>query len=81
MPEVKDAMKNVYLDTAASSLLYNPNVFSISSQLLQTEKILFGTDYPLINQKDLLLQVRNSSIVSNGKSNILGNNAIKLLGL
>ena len=81
MPEVKDAMKNVYLDTAASSLLYSPNVFSISSQLMETEKILFGTDYPLINQKDLLIQVRNSSITSSGKSNILGDNAINLLGL
>ena len=81
MPEVKEAMKNVYLDTAASSLLYDSRVFSISSQLLGTEKILFGTDYPLINQKSLLVQVKNSSIKSNGKKNILGDNAAKLLGL
>jgi len=51
MPEVKEAMKNVYFDTAASPFLYSANVYSQAIGLVGMDKVLFGSDYPLINRK------------------------------
>ncbi|MEW6623644.1 MAG: amidohydrolase family protein [Bacillota bacterium] len=47
-PEVKEAMDNVYYDTAASPLLYDMRVFKCTAELVGAEKILFGSDFPLI---------------------------------
>ncbi|MDO8567786.1 MAG: amidohydrolase family protein, partial [Dehalococcoidales bacterium] len=49
MPEVKQAMKNVYFDTAASPYLYSAQIYSQATQLVGAEKILFGSDYPLLS--------------------------------
>ena len=48
MPEVRDALENVWFDTAASPFLYSPEVFSSVAALVGTEKILPGSDFPLI---------------------------------
>jgi len=46
--QVKERLKNVYFDTAASPFLYDASVFRIASQLVGADKILLGTDYPLL---------------------------------
>ncbi|MFH1638790.1 MAG: amidohydrolase family protein, partial [Chloroflexota bacterium] len=43
MPEVKEAMRNVYFDTAASPFLYRPQIYQQVSQLVGADKILFGS--------------------------------------
>ncbi len=48
MPEVRDALENVWFDTAASPFLYSPAVFSSVVALVGVEKILPGSDFPLI---------------------------------
>ena len=57
MPEVKEALKNVYFDTAASPFLYRPGIYSQVSQLVGAERILFGTDYPLLPPGRLLREI------------------------
>ena len=47
-PEVKQALKNVYYDSAGSPLLYNLGVFRTVAELVGVEKILFGSDFPLL---------------------------------
>jgi predicted TIM-barrel fold metal-dependent hydrolase len=47
--EIKESLRNVYFDTAASPFLYDPEVYSIAVQIVGPEKILFGSDYPLIS--------------------------------
>lgn len=47
MPEVQRAMANVYYDSAASPLLYEPRVFHLAFELVGARKVLFGSDYPL----------------------------------
>ena len=48
MPEVKEAIENVWFDTAASPFLYDSSVFRSVRDIVGTRKILLGSDYPLI---------------------------------
>ena len=81
MPEVKKAMSNVFFDTAASPLLYNPEVYNVVSQLIGGDKILFGSDYPLLTQTQLLKEIRSLDLPEETKGLILSGNAQRLLGI
>ena len=81
MPEVRESLKNVYFDTAASPFLYRPEVFEVVVGLVGDGRTLLGTDYPLIDQKRLIRQVTDSPISDDAKEGILYNNAARLLGL
>ena len=81
MPEVKTALKNVYFDTAASPFLYTPEVYGQVAQLVGADKILFGSDYPLIPQRRFLKEIAALDLPSDTKKKILAGNAKKLLGL
>ena len=81
MPEVSEAIHNVYFDSAASPFLYSPNVFSNAVNLVGPDKVLFGTDYPLISHKRLLGQVETQDLDSETKAAFLGGNALRLLGI
>ena len=79
MPEVNSILENIYFDTAASNYLYDDSVFSIGSQLVNPDKILFGSDYPIISQKKVLNTLIRKIANKNLQENILGKNIIKLL--
>jgi len=81
MPEVKQAMKNVLFDTAASPFLYDPQIYSQVSQLVGADKVLFGSDYPLLAQTRLLQEIDAADLSEEAKRLISGENAKKLLGL
>jgi hypothetical protein len=81
MPEVKTALKNVYFDTAASPFLYTPQVYSQVAQLVGADKILFGSDFPLIPQRRFLKEIAALDLPEDAKNKILAGNAKKLLGL
>jgi len=46
-PRLRNILKNVVYDTAASPLLYEPEIFRRVVDLVGPHKILFGSDYPL----------------------------------
>jgi predicted TIM-barrel fold metal-dependent hydrolase len=81
MPEVKQAMTNVYFDTAASPFLYTSGVYHQVAQLVGEDKILFGSDYPLISQRRFLKEIGALDLPENTKGKILAGNAMKLLGI
>lgn len=81
MPEVPKALRNVYFDTAASPFLYRPEVFSQVASLVGADRILLGTDYPLLSHQRLLDQVANSGLDEAAKEAILGGNVARLLAL
>lgn len=60
MPEVKDALQNVWFDTAASPFLYSPEIFSIVADLVGTDRILLGSDFPLIRFSRIRRQVEEA---------------------
>jgi len=79
MPEVAGALANVFFDTAATVFLYRPEVFEQVSYMIGSDKILFGTDYPLMHQSRVLAQVQSARLPEEDKAKILGVNAQKLL--
>jgi len=81
MPEVKQAMSNVFFDTAASPFLYSPQVYNQVIQLVGADKILFGSDYPLLAQSRLIGEVRSLDLPEETKKLILSGNAQRLLGI
>jgi predicted TIM-barrel fold metal-dependent hydrolase len=46
-PRLRKALKNVYYDTSATPLLYEPSIFRRLIEIIGSEKILFGSDFPL----------------------------------
>ena len=46
-PALRKNLKNVYYDTAATPLLYEPSIFRHMIGIVGADKILFGSDYPL----------------------------------
>lgn len=81
MPEVAKALSNVYFDTAASPWLYRDEIFKHVTEILGAEKVLYGSDYPLMKQGKLVKSIRALSLSEEAKSMILGGNAQRLLSL
>lgn len=81
MKEVKKILQNVWFDTAASPFLYTPEIYSIAGEIVGFEKILFGTDYPLIEPQRYFNEMESAGLSSMAIEQITGLNAAKLLGL
>ncbi|MFC1899712.1 amidohydrolase family protein [Chloroflexota bacterium] len=81
MPEVKQALKNTYFDTAASPFLYSPQIYREVINIIGAEKILFGSDYPLMPQNRLLDEINRVSLTDEERGLILSSNAKRLLEL
>ncbi len=79
MPEVARALANVLFDTAATVFLYKPEIFGQVSRIIGSDRILFGTDYPLMHQNRVIAQVQAAQLPAKDKAKILGDNARKLL--
>jgi predicted TIM-barrel fold metal-dependent hydrolase len=81
MPEVRVALENVYFDTAISPFLYRPEIYHQVSQLVGAERILFGSDYPVIAQSRILKEISSAGLTEEEKNMILSDNARRLLGI
>ncbi len=81
MPEVAAALRNVYYDTAASTYLYDSNIFALGVRLVGAGRILWGTDYPLLGQRRFLERVRAVGLDPADEAAILGGNTARLLRL
>ena len=79
MPEVKNEMRNVYFDTAASPYLYSPQIYTHVIDLVGPDKILFGTDYPLLKPSRLLKEIDELGLAHETRKMILEDNARNLL--
>ena len=81
MPEVSKAMKNVFFDTAASPLLYTPQIYEQVISLVGAERILFGSDYPLLEQGRALKEIISLNLSEETRNLILAGNAQRLLDI
>jgi len=81
MPEVARLTANVVYDSAASTYLYSRNVFPIVEQLVGSRRIVFGSDYPLLDQKRFLARTLTAQLSQAGTDDILGNNADRIFKL
>jgi hypothetical protein len=81
MPEVARAMTHVWYDTAASPFLYSKKIYSVVSQLVGPEKILFGSDFPLISPQRYLRELEESGLAVEDQKKILGLSIARILNL
>jgi predicted TIM-barrel fold metal-dependent hydrolase len=81
MPEVAKNMVNVYYDTAASPFIYSKKIYAIVSEIVGVEKILFGTDFPLISPRRYFKELEESGLSKQDREKILGLNFLKRFGI
>ena len=79
MNEIKEKFRNVYYDTAAVPFLYDSRIYRAAKALRLCEKILFGTDFPLLSPSRYLPALEESGLSDDEKQQILGTNAQRLL--
>ena len=81
MPETARIFKNVKYDTAATPFLYNEKIYPTACAALGPEKIIFGSDYPLLGIKRYLNPLRNAVADPGAIERILYKNIEELLAL
>jgi len=77
--EVRQKLKNVFFDTAASPYLYDPAVYKTAVELVGAEKILFGSDYPLLAPQRYFKEMDAAGLSQDDKKAICGGNSAALL--
>jgi hypothetical protein len=79
MPEVAKAMTHVYYDTAASPFLYSKKIYAVAREIVGAERILFGTDFPLISPRRYYKELEESGLSKQDREKILGLNFARLI--
>ena len=79
MPKVEEGLAHTYFDTAATTLLYDERIFETVASVIGPERILMGSDYPLVRALKVIEQVESSALSRSAKDMILGGNAARLL--
>jgi predicted TIM-barrel fold metal-dependent hydrolase len=76
--EVKQRLNRVYFDTAASPYLYDASVYRLAIELVGAEKILFGSDFPLLPPATYFEEMKAAGLSEEEMGQICGTNAAKL---
>lgn len=79
--EVPQALNHVWFDTAASPFLYRPAIYPLAMELAGADKILFGTDYPLISARRYMDEMAQAGLSASQIEKICHSNASALLKL
>lgn len=79
--EVRETLANVWYDTAASPFLYHPDMYRRAVELAGVDKILLGTDYPLLAPGRYFDEMTRAGLDDLQKERICGSNAADLLKL
>jgi uncharacterized protein len=86
----RKALRHVVYDTAATPLLYDPAIYAAGVRAVGAERVLFGSDYPLMvfpkEQREpdftrVLAQVRDAGLDGDTLAAVLGGSARQVLGL
>jgi len=76
---VKETLKNVYYDTAASPFLYDSRIYRYAKDLVGMDKVLLGTDYPLLKPQRYCKEMTEAGLDPADMALICGRNAARLL--
>ncbi|MHB8868515.1 MAG: amidohydrolase family protein [Thermoleophilia bacterium] len=77
--EARNVLRNVYYDTSAVPYVYRRDVYSLGATSAGPEKILFGSDYPLLSPRRYLKDTED--LDQTIRSAIFGRNAAAALGV
>lgn len=81
MPEVRQALSNAWYDTAAVPFLYRPEVYSAVAAMSGAQRILFGSDWPLMDARRVIEHIRQAGLGQSEVDAVLGGNARRLFKL
>ncbi len=76
--EMKELLKNVCFDTAASPYLYDNRIYKMATEIIGSERILFGSDFPLLKPARYFKDLRSSGLAGPELANVQGLNAARL---
>jgi len=79
MPELREQFNTVYYDTAATPFLYREDIYRAALALGLGEKIIFGSDFPLLPPSRYLPAMQN--LPDDERERILYGNARRLLAI
>ena len=78
--EVGNVLTNTYFDTAASPFLYRPEIYEFALKIIGPEKILYGSDFPLLGLDRYLQELDQTGLTPDQRAAILGGNSQRVLG-
>jgi hypothetical protein len=81
MPEVGAGLNHAHFDSAASPFLYDKRIFSTVASEIGVDRILMGSDYPLIRVQTIIRQIDSTELSRPAKELIKGGNAARLLDI
>ena len=79
MKEMRSSLQNVSYDTAAGLYLYNSSIFRVFREIGILDKVLFGSDFPLLSISRYEKYLGNSQMTAEEMAMVLGDNAARLL--
>jgi len=89
-PRLQDILRNVSYDCAASALLYDKRVFRQVVDLVGADRVLYGSDYPLLlypreqrlpEFKRFLNEVVGAGLTIEEQEKVLGGNLLRLVNV
>lgn len=80
MPEVRDLCRRLWFDTAALPFLYDASVLSAVAALVGPERLLLGTDFPLLGLARYQAMLDASGLDAQARAAVCGENATALFG-
>ncbi len=72
--QMKERLKNIWYDTAASVFLYGPEIYDMALTAGVLEKVVFGSDYPLLTPDRYYRDIDQSQLTLAQKRMVLGEN-------
>jgi len=88
-PRLREILRNVTYDCAASPLLYDRRVFRQIVDLVGADRVLYGSDYPLLlypreqqapEFKRFLNDLATAGLTAEEQEKVLGKNLLRLVG-
>ena len=78
MPEVSDVCRRLWFDTAAGPFLYAPSAYRAVVELCGADRLLFGSDYPLLKVSRYIKAFDDAGLDEPAKRAVLGESAAAL---
>ena len=79
MPEIAQLCKRLWFDTAATPYLYEPTAYRAVVDLIGADRLLFGSDYPLLRAEPYRDAFNAAGLDDSEQRDVLGDNAAALL--
>jgi len=81
MPDVREACRRLWFDTAAAPFLYAPSVYRAVIDLCGADRLLFGSDHPLLDAPRYVEGFAAAGLTTAETRSVLGDAAVAMLRL